>query len=158
MRKSLKLVVLLLGALVTVGAAGPGASPEGNWLTEKQSGIIEVFRCAGGDTLCGRLLWFRINPDAPNPQGLDLKNPDPTRRSQPLCGLTLMQGLKPAAEPNSWEDGTVYDAETGDTYHATIKLQADGALRLRGYIGIPLIGASEAWTRFTQPVPSCPTR
>jgi hypothetical protein len=37
-------------------------------------------------------------------------------------------------------------------------LQADGTLRLRGYIGVPLLGESNVWTRHTGPVPTCPSR
>jgi uncharacterized protein (DUF2147 family) len=156
MHNLLKSVALLLGALVITGAATPGPPPEGDWLTEKKDGIVEISRC-GGDTLCGRLVWFRIDANDPNPQALDIKNPDPARRNQPLCGLTLMYGFKPAG-PNSWEDGTVYDPEGGKTYHATLKLRDDGAIDLHGYIGFSLFGRSEIWTRDTQPVPSCPTR
>jgi uncharacterized protein (DUF2147 family) len=156
MNKLLKPVILLLSALLVSGAAAPASSPEGHWLTADKSGIIEIFRC-GGEMLCGRLAWFRIKPDDPNPQALDLKNPDPAKRSQSLCGLVFLHGFK-VAEPNSWEDGMVYDPESGNIYHATMKLQEDGSLRLRGYIGISLLGRSEVWTRYAQPIPSCPTR
>ncbi|MBV9554351.1 MAG: DUF2147 domain-containing protein [Alphaproteobacteria bacterium] len=117
---------------------------------------MQIFRCWGGSLdLCGKLVWFRVKPDDPNPSGWDLKNPDPAQRKRPLCGLMFMYGFKPAGT-DTWEGGTVYDADDGNTYHATMKLQSDGALRLHGYIGISLIGASEVWTRATQPVPACP--
>jgi uncharacterized protein (DUF2147 family) len=148
------LVVLIAPSL----AAIPGAPPEGYWLTEKKDGVVEVVRCAGGgDTLCGRLVWFRIRPDDPNPQALDLKNPDPARRGRSLCGLIFMHGFRPSG-PDEWEDGAIYDPDSGNTYHATMRLQADGSLRLRGYIGISLLGRSEVWTRYTQSPPACPSR
>lgn len=137
------------------GIAAPGASPEGYWRTAGGNGIIQISRCGSDDTLCGKIAWFRINPGDPNPQGLDLKNPDPARRNRSLCGLTFMYRFKPAG-PDHWTDGKVYDAESGDTYDATMTLRADGKLDLHGYIGISLLGRSEIWTRFTQPVPSCP--
>ena len=146
-----------LCALALIAASQPGSSPEGRWLTEKKNGIIEIFRCSGGEMLCGRLLWFRIDPGDPNPQGLDLQNPDPKQRNRRLCGLVFMTGFKPT-ESNNWEDGTVYDPDSGHTYNGTMRLQPDGALRLRGYIGISLIGRSEVWTRLTGPAPSCPGR
>src|ERR1700722_11477200 len=158
MRKYWKVIALLLGGFVMPGAAAPGSSIEDRWLSEKKNAIVEIFRCAGGDTLCGRVVWFRINPDKPNPQGLDLKNSDPALRTRPICGLTVMYGFKAVAEPDRWEGGMIYDPEGGNTYHATMNLQADGTLHLRGYIGISLIGASQVWTRYTQPLPSCPTR
>ena len=151
-------ILVALGATFFANTATPGSSPEGSWLTEKKSGIVEVFRCsAGDDELCGRLVWFRIKPDDPNPQGLDLKNPDPALRTRSLCGLMFMYGFKPAAA-DLWDGGAVYNAEDGNTYHATLKLLPDGTLSLHGYIGISLIGASEVWTRQMQPVPPCPTR
>ena len=148
-------LLLSLSALQSVAAA---ASPEGLWLTAGKNGVVEVFRCAAsGDTLCGRLAWFRIKPDDPNPRALDLKNPDPKLRQRSLCGLTFMYGFRPAG-PGSWEDGAVYDPESGNTYHGTISLRPDGRLALRGYIGITLFGRSEVWSPYTEPLPSCPTR
>lgn len=155
MEKIVRLAALLLCATPLLGASSPTASPEGRWLTEKKNGIVEIFRC--DDALCGRLAWFRIKPSDPNRQGLDLNNPDPSRRNQSMCGLAFMTGFKPA-EPNKWDNGTVYDPDSGNFYRASMTLQPDGTLRLRGYIVISLIGASEVWTRYTDPLPQCPTR
>ena len=149
----IKLFVALC-AIALLAATQPGASLEGRWLTEKKNGIVEIFRCSGGDVLCGRLLWFRLKPGDAN---LDLENSDPKQRTRPLCGLVFMTGFKPA-DPNNWEDGRVYNSDDGNTYHATMRLQPDGTLRLHGYIVVTLIGASEIWTRHTGPVPSCPGR
>jgi uncharacterized protein (DUF2147 family) len=150
-----KLLILLPALLALTGAGGSSESPEGYWLTAKKDGIIQILRC--GEAWCGKLAWFRIAPNDPNPQALDLHNPDPARRDRSLCGLTFMSGFK-AGGPGSWEDGAIYDPESGNTYHATIKLRTDGTLDLHGYIGISLFGRSEVWTRYTQPVPTCPTR
>jgi uncharacterized protein (DUF2147 family) len=154
--RALSRLVVALWAIVLVAAAPPGPSPEGRWLTQRKHGIVEIYRCGGDGTLCGRLVWFQIEPGDPNTQGLDLHNPDPARRNLSMCGLVLMTGLKPAGA-NVWEDGSLYDAETGKTYSGMITLQADGTLRLRGYIGVPLLGESNVWTRHGGPVPPCPS-
>jgi uncharacterized protein (DUF2147 family) len=150
-----KLLILLPALFVLIGAAAPSESLEGYWLTAKKDGIIQILRC--GEALCGKLAWFRIPPNDPNQQGLDLHNPDPARRNRPLCGLTFMSSFK-ATGPDTWEDGAIYDPDSGNTYHANMKLRPDGTLDLHGYIGISLFGRSEVWTRYTQPVPTCPTR
>ena len=155
MRTVVKALVALCAVALTA-AAQPGASPEGRWLTQRKHGIVEIYRCAG-DALCGRLAWFTVEPGDPNPQGLDLRNPDPAKRNRSLCGLVFMTEFKPAGR-NTWEDGTLYDPESGKTYNGTITLEADGRLRLRGYIGVPLLGASNVWTRHSGPVPPCPER
>jgi uncharacterized protein (DUF2147 family) len=154
MRKRICTILLCL-AFATPGIAAESASPEGFWRTAGGNGIIEIVRCGADDTMCGKIAWFRIKPDDPNPQGVDLKNPDLERRSRSLCGLIFMYAFKPAA-PGHWDHGRVYDAESGNTYDATMTLRTDGKLDLHGYIGISLLGRSEIWTRFTQPVPSCP--
>lgn len=154
MRKRIPLVLLFL-TIVTPAAAAPSASPEGYWRTAGGNGIIQIMRCGADDVLCGKLAWFRIRPDSPNPQGLDLKNPNPAERNRSLCGLTFMYGFKPTGR-EEWGGGRVYDAESGNTYDAKMALRPDGNLDLHGYIGISLLGRSEIWTRYTQPIPSCP--
>ena len=148
--------LLMLLAASSIASAAPGV-PLGTWLTEKKDGIVEIYRCADSDVLCGKLVWFKIKPDDPNPLGLDLKDPDPARRNQPLCDMMFMWGFR-ASDSNQWEDGSVYDPDDGKTYHANMKLRDDGTLDLHGYIGISLIGRSEIWTRYKDPVPQCPGR
>ena len=148
-------IALLAACVETGAAAAAGPSAEGIWFTQKKDGIVEIFRC--GERLCGRLVWFRIKPDDPNPDALDLNNPDPALRRQKLCGLVFMKDFVPQP-PDTWEDGAVYDPDSGNTYHATLRIQADGSLDLHGYIGIPLFGRSEIWSRDNQPVPPCPSR
>src|SRR5207237_4237403 len=88
-----------LCALILLGTTQPGSSPEGRWLTEKKNGVVEIFRCSGGDVLCGRLVWFHLKPGDSN---LDLSNSDAQLRNRPLCGLVFMTGFK-TAEPKHWE-------------------------------------------------------
>ena len=157
MSKALWFVTQLLVVASRIAAAAePGQSAEGRWLTEKKSGIIDIYRCAG-DALCGKLVWLRIKPGDKNQAALDVNNPDAGQRSRSLCGIVMMTGFK-LDEPDHWTEGFVYDPEDGNNYHANITLQPDGTLRLRGYVGISLLGASEVWTRFTETLPQCPAR
>ncbi len=141
-------------ALVLAGATLPDPSPVGYWLTEKHDGIIQLFRC-GGDSLCGKLAWFQVDANDPDPR--DRKNPDPALRGKSLCGLMLISGFT-AAGPGDWQGGLIYDPDNGSSYHATIKVRTNGDLDLHGYIGVPLLGRSEIWTRYTQQPPTCLTR
>ena len=43
--------------------------------------------------------------------------------------------------------GAIYSAEDGKAYKANLSLQADGTLRLRGYVGAPILGKTQIWTR-----------
>jgi uncharacterized protein (DUF2147 family) len=57
-----------------------------------------------------------------------------------------MTGFTPAGS-GKWENGTIYDPKSGNTYACNMELEGTNTLRLRGYIGISLIGRTEVWKR-----------
>lgn len=132
--------------LLALFAALPAhAAPKdafGVWLTANREAAIEVAPC--GTSVCGQLIWYlekRSGPEA----GVDSKNPAPEQRSRKLCGITMLGGFKPTA--TGWEDGWVYDPESGNTYSGAMEPDGADKLRLRGYVGIPLLGRTEVWSR-----------
>ena len=154
----------VIGALAGRGAAAllalvppalaqtSGTDATGLWLVKDRHGVIAIERCAGG-ALCGRLVWFVPGPEDIGKPAVDGHNPDPALRGRALCGLVMMGGFKPAG-PREWEDGWIYDPESGKTYSARMRLESDGRLRLRGFVLIPLFGESQVWTR-SGPVTPC---
>jgi uncharacterized protein (DUF2147 family) len=64
----------------------------------------------------------------------------------PVVGLDVLHGLKPGAD-GTWDDGSIYDPSTGNTYTCSLALDGDDRLRLRGYVGIRLLGRTTTWTR-----------
>ena len=95
--------------------------------------------------MCGKIVW--LNRNASRGPALDKKNPDPAKRNRPIVGMRVLSGLEPTNRPNVWNDGRVYDPRDGDSYSVKMTLQEDGRLRVRGYIGISLLGRSQTWTR-----------
>ena len=77
----------------------------------------------------------------------DWRNPDPALRSRKVIGSPVMWGFTQGSDPNTYDNGTIYSGENGKTYTANVSLQPDGRLRLRGYVGIPLFGETQVWTR-----------
>ena len=47
----------------------------------------------------------------------------------------------------AWTSGSIYDPATGNTYTCHLALDGDDRLRLRGFVGIPLLGRTTTWTR-----------
>lgn len=152
-----RLVLALTGvALTAVAAHAQPSQPSvfGRWLSQDKDGVIEISICGDG-TACGRLAWFRPSPeDADKPPPVDEHDPDPALRGRPLCGLVILGGFKPKSD-RDWVDGWVYDPENGKTYHATMRLARNDTLRLRGYIGIPLFGQTQVWTRAAPEIGAC---
>ncbi|HXZ02997.1 MAG TPA: DUF2147 domain-containing protein [Stellaceae bacterium] len=142
-RAAVWLVLIGVGLALDAAAQAPSPpSPLGRWLSETKRGVIEIYPCA--DRLCGKLVWL-IEPVRRGAPALDDNNPDPALRQRPLCGLTMLGDFR-LLEPQRWGDGWIYDPDSGKTYHATLAVEGE-TLRLRGYVGIPLFGETQRWTR-----------
>ena len=143
-------------AWLCLGVAGDAWAVEGDvtgwWLDESKAGGILIEPC--GDKMCGKLGWM-LHPltDQGQPK-FDTKNPDPKLRNRPFCGLQLMGGFVKSG-PGEWEDGWIYNPDDGETYQSHFALQEDGTLKLRGFVGISLLGQSQIWTRPTEKLTPC---
>jgi uncharacterized protein (DUF2147 family) len=143
-------------AWLCLGVAGDAWAVEGDvtgwWLDESKAGGILIEPC--GENMCGKLGWM-LHPltDKGQPK-IDTKNPDAKLHGRSFCNMQIMGGFVKSG-PGEWEDGWIYNPDDGETYQSHFALLADGTLRLRGFIGISLLGQSQIWTRPTQPVTPC---
>lgn len=152
MRFGTIVILLLLGVALRAEAQAP--QPQqllGRWLSETKRGVIDIYPC--GEEICGKLVWM-IEPIRHGAPAIDDKNPDPKLQQRPLCGLTMLGGFR-NTEPQRWTGGWIYDPDSGKTYHATMFLESAGVLKLRGYVGIPLFGETQTWTRPDASYGSC---
>jgi uncharacterized protein (DUF2147 family) len=130
--------LLTTTAIASWASAAPVTNPDplGDWSTENGHGVIEIARC--GEALCGRIVGIDRKPTEPMPTDL---------HGHSQCGLTIITNARPETD-GTWL-GQVADPRGGGRYHAKLWLGEDGKLRLRGYIGIPVLGATRTWHRFT---------
>jgi uncharacterized protein (DUF2147 family) len=119
-------------------------TPVGVWLHDNKRIEIQIEPC--GETLCGKLVWFKWPNDAQGLPLVDLKNPDAALRTRPLLGLTVLDGLHRTGE-NTWEGGNIYDPDDGESYAASMSIGADGSLQVRAYVLLPMLGKTLVWTR-----------
>lgn len=124
-------------------ATADGLPPiEGTWLSGDGDGWIEVTR--KGDGLSGVV---KGSPNAAEDRpDKDEKNPDPALRDRPLTGLELFSGFSYDGD-GRWTGGTIYDPNSGKTYRCIITWVNRETLKVRGYIGVPMLGRTETWTR-----------
>jgi uncharacterized protein (DUF2147 family) len=134
-------------------AADPADGILGSWLVETRDAVIRFSRAADG-SYEGRIVWQlhdRYGPeDGADWNGrvvVDRNNPDPGLRSRTLDGMLMLWGLRYQPDEQEWGGGHVYDADDGHTYRSLIRLKDPDHLRLRGYVGITLLGGSTIWTR-----------
>jgi len=116
----------------------------GVWLASgKHPAKIQIYR--SGEKYYGRIVWLKDPVENGKPI-LDAHNPDKSKRTQPIVGLIILKGFV-FDRGDEWEDGNVYDPENGKTYNCYLHLKDRNNLKVRGYIGISLLGRTEWWTR-----------
>lgn len=131
---------IVLIALVAAAASLPADTVVGRWQTESRHGIVEITRC--GASICGTL----VSSDGirANPQLRDEKNKKPELRARELRGLQILQGFRWSSD--SWSGGSIYNAEDGGTYGATVTMVDRDHLKLKGCIVWPLC-KTQTWVR-----------
>lgn len=136
--------ILLIGVLPAGWARAEAPTPVGVWLHANGRIKVEIAPC--GDALCGEIVWFRWPNDAAGFPLVDLNNPDPALRSRPLLGLGVLDGLRPQGR-GQWGGGMIYNPDDGVAYRAGMSIGDDGALRVRAYLLLPILGKTFVWTR-----------
>jgi uncharacterized protein (DUF2147 family) len=140
-RRSGALTLLLGVALAILASDAKQSRILGNWLTEPKDGIIQI-SVAAGATYEGRIVG------GSHPGRVDEKNPDASQRGKPLRGQVILRELHYDGD-GKWSGGTIYEPDSGRTYKCLVELVAPDSLKVRGYIGISMLGKSQIWTRYT---------
>jgi uncharacterized protein (DUF2147 family) len=156
-RVSSRATALLVGIVVAVHAGAEAATPEGRWYAEGGAAQVEIGAC--GDSLCGRIVWLRSPFDENGCELTDRQNPQQALRDRPIVGLEILRDLRPEdAAAGRWDGGSIYDPTSGRTYRCNLSLDGPDQLRLRGYIGITLLGRTTTWTRVGSEARLCSAR
>jgi uncharacterized protein (DUF2147 family) len=141
MIRALTFVILLFFAGPAHAADDYVASLIGLWLTEDHDGIMQVSTCGGG--LCVEIAGVILdNPSDPTPVDY---------RGVSQCRLRLVSDAKPIG-PNLWK-GHILDPRNGSVFGVELHLDPRGNLALRGFLGLPMFGETQIWTRYPGKVP-----
>ena len=129
-------------ALLALVAAAPSAGSL--WLTPDRGGVVRIETC--GPALCGRIVGVSWKGGEMPPKDVN---------GQPQCEDLLLTGLMP--EEDGRLHGHVRNPEDGRVYGAEVWLAGDGDMRLRGYLGLPILGNTQHWTHYagTPPAQDC---
>lgn len=149
------LILFCSGPLFAEGDAGADQIL-GYWYTDKQEAKVEVTKKDG--KFYGKLIWLKEPKyEADDPEAgvekHDRENPDASLKSRPILGLEILKGFTYAGN-NHWQNGTIYDPESGKTYKCKMWIEEKGKLNVKGYVGVSVLGRTTLWTRATQEEPA----
>jgi uncharacterized protein (DUF2147 family) len=142
-RLAIYLVFFASCACGTAGSrAAEMASPIGLWKNEDAT--FEIFENDG--KLSARIVALKEPKTPEGKEKTDIHNPDRSKRDRPIIGLVFMSGFN-RKSATRWENGTIYDPKSGSTYSCFLELDGPDRIKVRGFIGISLIGRTDMWTR-----------
>ncbi|GJE16477.1 DUF2147 domain-containing protein [Methylobacterium marchantiae] len=139
MRVALTSAFLLSG--LVAAAAAPSKDPSGTWLTKDGRAKIRIDHC--GANICGKVVWLKTPTTETGAPRTDAKNPDPKKRSRPVIGLQLIEGLAPDEEKFS---GDIYNIDEGKIYQVSLERESGSELSVSGCL-LKVLCGSETWTR-----------
>jgi uncharacterized protein (DUF2147 family) len=139
MSRFFSIIALVFFTATTVFATDK-TSYEGHYWNEEKDGIVKLQLTKDGG-IEGITIWGET-------PSLDVNNPNPALRDRSLSGIIFLWGFSYQPKKNRWEDGNVYDPDTGKTYSAKLSLEKGGKiLKMRGFIGISLFGRTAKFER-----------
>lgn len=116
----------------------------GIWLTPENRSAIQIFK--KGNCYYGKIVWEKEPNDQYGNPVKDVNNPNENLRNKPLHGLVIMKELCFDGK-REWVKGKIYNPESGNTYKIKIELIKKNTLKVRGYLGVSLIGKTSVWKR-----------
>lgn len=137
-----KLILLLL--CIATGVSAEAQTVTGKWRTiddetGKAKSIVEIYESNG--KIYGKVTEI-----------LDKGKEDKVcekcsgaKKNKPIKGLVILEGL--TKDGDEWSGGKILDPTTGKTYKCYITLESADKLKVRGYVGIALMGRTQYWQR-----------
>lgn len=143
------LTVIFYSVLAGFGQTYKADDILGTWLNQEATGKIQLYKENG--KYFGKIVWLKETTDkVTGKPRTDKENPVESLRSSPLLGLINMRDFSFDGK-DEWSGGTIYDPKNGKTYKCYIRFENPNKLKVRGYIGVSLIGRNTYWTKTVPP-------
>lgn len=149
-----RFALLLALAVLTSFGIRPALANEldGFWMDSDGEVILEVEDC--GEAMCAKVVWLRL-PYGPDRLPLkDFRNPDAALQDREVCGLRVITGFTQQPD-GTWGGGDVYVPDLGMSFSGYAEILSPTQIKVRGYVFLPLFGATEVWSRVAAPPYHC---
>jgi len=119
----------------------------GEWISSHRNVIVKIYY--DSTDYKGAVVWFDDTDDESSPMHSrkDLKNPNRNLRNQHIIGLDVLKDLQFNPRCSCWQDGKIYDVQTGKTWSASISMENINKLKVRGFWHYEFIGRSMTFKR-----------
>ncbi|MGB1206119.1 MAG: DUF2147 domain-containing protein [Chitinophagales bacterium] len=112
----------------------------GKWLNNEKDASVEIYR--EGDKFYGKIVWLKLGRDL-----ADEHNANVHLQKRPLYQLDVLKDFTYEEATKEWQNGTIYDPKSGQTYSCKMWLNVNKTLSIRGFVGFSFIGRTDIWQR-----------
>jgi uncharacterized protein (DUF2147 family) len=118
----------------------------GIWYNEEKTSKVQIYQ--EGNKFFAKIVWLKEpNDKVTGKPRVDDLNPDVKLQKTPLLGLVILKDFV-FDGTDEWSSGTIYDPKNGKTYSSKIHFgDSPNLLKIRGYVGISLLGRNTYWTK-----------
>lgn len=148
----LPLLFLILLPAKTLQAQSEGCL--GYWKTiddetNKARAIVQIYKQQG--KYHGKIVKLFREPDEDPDPYCDKCDEDDSRYNQRVLGMVILTDLAWDADDNEWDDGEILDPDNGSVYDCYLALESRDKLKVRGFLGLSLLGRTQYWYRTEAP-------
>ena len=120
--------------------------PAGKWVTiddetKKEKSIVEIYEQSG--KVYGKIVQLLQEKDGG--AGKLCTKCSGTDFNKPVVGMVIVKDMK--KDGDGYAGGTIMDPNSGKTYKCKMELADGNTLRVRGFIGVSLLGRTQVWRR-----------
>ncbi len=121
----------------------------GIWIAKEDEARVQIYKrsTSNGERFYGKIIWLK-KPLKDGKLQMDRNNPDPSKRGTLLVGMTILRDFIFRGK-GKYEDGIIYDPQTGKDYDCMMELEERNKLKVRGFIGLRVLGRTEMFRRAT---------
>jgi len=141
---AIKLYLRWIGIVFLISQFGFSQSILGKWktiddLSGKEKGVVEIFERSG--VFYAKIVEIFETEHKSKKCALCMGED----KDKPFLGLIIIKDLRKDGE--EYNGGKVVDPKIGKYYKCYVKLEEKDKLKVRGYIGVPLLGRTQYWYR-----------
>lgn len=148
----MKSVILVLSSILLLSFSDhsflekSGDDIVGTWLTAEGDSHVKIYKFGG--YYYGKITWLRVPNDKDGKPKKDKNNPKAEERDKGILNLLLLTGFEYKGD-HEWEDGEIYDPRNGKKYDCEMWFSDENidVLKIRGFVGVSLLGKTTSWTR-----------
>lgn len=120
----------------------------GRWISTKKNVIIEVYK--SDNKYKAKVLWFNDSDDKKRPMKtrLDIKNPNHDLRDQRILGMDVVERLSYNPTKNRWDNGLIYDPQSGRHWSSLVYFNDEGQMEVKGYWKFEFLCQTLVFERF----------